>query len=650
MKSIKARLLSLIITMVALLCITTNALSIVTSFTSIDKTLKNTLPQTASGIANAVGQYLKLRTIEIEGIAGILSVSKDSSSAQMSAMLNEYTTEYGANNIGFVDTTGKGVSSKGAADISSRDYFKQALAGESVISKPVISNQDKSIITVYAAPVKSNGTIIGVAYLSDNANRVVDMLNSVSFGTTGNAYILDEAGLFMFHGDDSLVVAEKSFMDMAATDKNYAQLGAVTQEIIANPNGIVEYELDNVKYISAYAPIEDTTWSLVANAPRKDFMGPLISGTVASIGINVALVIISIIITFVMSKRIAEPITVISKRILLLSEGDLSSEVVVFDRKDEIGILSQSLKKTIDNLQNTLGEISNNLTKMAANDLRVELKHKYFGDFISMKTSMERIVVSLNSSMHTFSSASQQVDAGAAQVAQGAQALSDGANQQTFAIESLSSTVAGVSELIKETAQHAEVVNDITTKTAVGVNEGNDRMQDMIVAMNDISVTSAQIGKIIKTIDDIAFQTNILALNAAVEAARAGVAGKGFAVVADEVRNLAAKSAKAAKDTTELIESSIIAVENGRVIADNTAKSLEAVVSGVHESAELIHQITVASLSQSIAMKDIIGGIDMIAAITQSNSATAEQSAAASEELSGQSAMLREQIDLYKLI
>ncbi|NCC88476.1 MAG: hypothetical protein EOM05_11555 [Clostridia bacterium] len=255
----------------------------------------------------------------------------------------------------------------------------------------------------------------------------------------------------------------------------------------------------------------------------------------------------------------------------------------------------------------------------------------------------------LNSTLYEFNVASDQVASGSNQVASGAQALSQGATEQASSIEELSATVNEITTQIKETAENAEKAKQISIDASVATNQSQQQMEKMIAAMNEISNTSNEIGKIIKNIDDIAFQTNILALNAAVEAARAGLAGKGFAVVAEEVRNLAGKSAESAKITATLIESSLNAINNGSKIVSDTAKSLEDVVIGSKNSSEVIQSIADASIEQSQSIAQVNIGIGQISDVVQTNSATAEESAAASEELSGQAQMLKELISKFKL-
>ena len=288
---------------------------------------------------------------------------------------------------------------------------------------------------------------------------------------------------------------------------------------------------------------------------------------------------------------------------------------------------------------------------MANGNFRVHTKaeESYVGAYHDVLMSMRRINRTLSATLREINTAADQVSAGADQVSAGAQALSQGATEQASSVQELAATIAEVSHNVSSNAERAKEANDKAIAVSNEVSEGNQKMQQTLAAMGEIRGSSAEIAKIIKTIEDIAFQTNILSLNAAVEAARAGAAGKGFAVVADEVRNLAAKSAEAARTTTELIQSSLKAVEHGTESVDDTAQSLNSIVTSIQEITESVQHISTASNEQANAIDQITQGIDQISSVVQTNSATAEESAAASEELSGQAQTLKSLTGRFRL-
>lgn len=274
----------------------------------------------------------------------------------------------------------------------------------------------------------------------------------------------------------------------------------------------------------------------------------------------------------------------------------------------------------------------------------------YKGDFSAIIIAMRNLRDRMNETLQQIDQSSAQVSAGSEQVSYGAQDLSQGASEQSAAVEKLAATINEISQQIQETSTHAENARLQTSQSGEEITACNQQMQGMIAAMDEISEKSGEISKIIKAIEDIAFQTNILALNAAVEAARAGAAGKGFAVVADEVRNLAAKSAEASKSTATLIASTVQAVDKGTEIASVTGQSLQSVVSSVEEVVSSVDEIASATQRQSSSVAQLTQGIEQISNVVQTNSATAEESAAASEELSGQAQMLKQLVDQFVLV
>ena len=274
---------------------------------------------------------------------------------------------------------------------------------------------------------------------------------------------------------------------------------------------------------------------------------------------------------------------------------------------------------------------------------------EYNGDFVPIRESLDNITQSLHESMSAINQASDQVASGSEQLATGAQSLALGSTEQASSIEELSSAISEIAEYVKVNAQNAGGASESAEDVRAKIEVSNRYMKDMVEAMSRINSSSDEIEKIVKTIEDISFQTNILALNAAVEAARAGSAGKGFAVVADEVRNLATKSAHAVKDTALLIGHSREQVEKGTVIAGDTEQALTKVVQSIRVVADNVEQISEASLHQSERIDQVTQSMNQISGVVQTNSATAEESAAASEELSGQAQILKELVEKFRL-
>ncbi len=319
------------------------------------------------------------------------------------------------------------------------------------------------------------------------------------------------------------------------------------------------------------------------------------------------------------------------------------------DYKGDHAEIKNALNETIESLLSYVSEISSILSEIGGGNLDLVITSDYKGDFIAIKNALNNIILSLNQVLGDINDAADQVSQGSRQVSDGSQALSQGSTEQASSIEELTASISEIASQTKQNAVNANQANELAVSAKNVAVQGNDQMKDMLAAITDINVASANISKIIKVIDDIAFQTNILALNAAVEAARAGQHGKGFAVVAEEVRNLAARSADAAKETTDLIEGSINKVQTGTEIANETADALKEIVSGIEKAAALVGEIAKASNEQAGGISQVNRGIEQVSQVIQNNSATAEQSAAASEELSGQAEILKQMVNRFKL-
>ena len=324
-------------------------------------------------------------------------------------------------------------------------------------------------------------------------------------------------------------------------------------------------------------------------------------------------------------------------------DPDLQASVEAFGR------ISAFYNGTLKAVAGYIQEISDALAQMADGNLTLRIESDFRGYFSALKDSYNHIADALHTTLQSIHLSADQVAAGTAQVSDGSQALSQGAAEQASAIEELNTTITQIAAQTKDNATSAQHASELAAEARRSALEGNDRMAHMLQSMAQISASSADINRIIKVIDDIAFQTNLLALNAAVEAARAGQHGKGFAVVAEEVRSLAARSAAAARETTEMIEGSLRSVNEGTRIADETARALGEIVEGVSRATELVDDIARASSDQATSVTQVGRGIEQIAQVVQTTSATAEESAATSEELSSQAELLKEMVGRFRL-
>lgn len=357
-----------------------------------------------------------------------------------------------------------------------------------------------------------------------------------------------------------------------------------------------------------------------------------------------AMVIISRKIAAALQNAISE----MQQAFSLLKAGRFDVQVN-YSANTEIGQLCETINETTQALHQNIAGIANTLDLMASGKINITSDREYAGDFQRIHQSIRQLSNVLVDNVTQISRTSQEVNSSADQVASASQSLAQGATEQASSIQELSATIADVSEQVQHNAADASDANSTSTTAQEKTQDAAQKMEHMLGAMADITDASQQIKNIIKTIDDIARQTNILALNAAVEAARAGAAGKGFAVVAEEVRNLAGKSAEAAKNTTGLIENSIHAVEKGKNIVDETARTMQEVLTATQKSSEIVSRIADASETQATSISEISLGVDQISSVVQTNSATAEQSAASSQEMADHAASLQQLVKYYSL-
>ena len=362
----------------------------------------------------------------------------------------------------------------------------------------------------------------------------------------------------------------------------------------------------------------------------------------------ILVVAIGILLNLRAIRNITRPLQEAQQAVVAFSQGDLSVELTSV-ASNEIGTICDAVRTSQDILGRVIEDIVQITKGLADGDLTVESHEEYPGQLMPIKTNIEYLLQNLNATMAEILNASDQVSAGAEQVSVGSQSLAQGATEQASAVQELSATINEIDTSAQNSAETAKTAKEKSDLAAGQVQVCNDRMQELSQAMDDIYSGQKDIGQIIDTIENIAFQTNILALNAAVEAARAGSAGKGFAVVADEVRSLASKSDQAAKQSKAIIETSLSHVERGKSLAEEVSSSMQQTVASASEAISYMEKVADNAISESQSIEQLTTGVDQISAVVQTNSATSEESAAASEELSSQAVMMKQLIQKFKL-
>ena len=521
-------------------------------------------------------------------------------------------------------------------------YIKMMEKNGLALSDPYVDASTQKLVVTIAIPVYKNNEMVGAFGIDMLLDQVNTIMGSLKLGETGYFSFVTEENVFIYHPNADYIM--KNIDDLSLNED--------AVNFVKNPTGnIANYEVNGKKLCGFTSTVGTTGWKVTSTIPQAEMDKPYLEMRTILYGIIGLIMLFLCLVIYISAKKMISPLRKLADVSDKIAEGDLDVEIDV-RTNDETAFLAKSFEKTVVRLKSYIAyieELSELLRQIGTGDFRLTFKQSYEGEFAMVKDALMYTTEMVKDTLIQISMAADQVASGSDQVSSGAQALSQGATEQASSIEELSATMNDISDQIKQTAENATKAKAIALEASHATTYGQEQMEHMVEAMEDISRTSNEIGKIIKNIDDIAFQTNILALNAAVEAARAGNAGKGFAVVADEVRNLASKSAESAKNTSILIESALRAIEKGTHIVNSTAKSLEDIVRGSEQSTEIIQYIADASNEQAQAMSQVNLGVEQISAVVQTNSATAEEEAAASEELSAQAQLLKELMSNFEL-
>ena len=654
MKSIRMKIVACMLIAILTSLVIVGGLSAWLNYTSTIDTLGQTMTEMADTAAERIEEELNAYK-NIAYVTGCIPTLSDRTATveEKRAVVENQALSHGLQRGNIIGLDG--ISILDGNDYSDRAYVKSAMKGETAVSEPLVSKITGQLSIMVSAPIWEGGVpgkkVAGVVYFVPNETFLNDIVASLQVSPNGSAYILNNAGYTIAHKNMDNVKNRENTQEDAKTDKKLKDLAALEVRMTLGQSGFGRYEYGGSRKFLAFSPIEGTEgWSLAINAPTKDFTQSTVNGIIITIILMVVFLAISSYMAYRLARQIGEPVKDCAQRLRLLAEGDLDTPVHEIHTGDETQILADSARTLVRGFRLMIQDMDEMLAEMSRGNLTVDSKceEAYVGGYRGLLDSARKLSAQLSDTLRQINQSADQVSAGAEQVSAGAQALSQGATEQASAIEELAATINDISGKIIATADRAGDVHSQSSETGREVEQCNEQMLELVNAVRDIGESSSQIGKIIKTIEDIAFQTNILALNAAVEAARAGTAGKGFAVVADEVRNLASKSAEASKSTSVLIEGSARSVEKGMKIADETAASLQKAVISTENTVKAVDKITEATAEQSQAVSQVTQGMDQISSVVQTNSATAEESAAASEELSGQAVILKELVGQFK--
>lgn len=629
--TIRARMLRLVLISAGVLIILLTEASSIITYNDVINTASDDGHSLASSYGSAVQTLVDTLKTEIEGLATNTDILDENKSlGERKELLQKYANSTNFKDFSVSDENGKTYND---TDISKREYFQEAMRGTTYISSPVERLTDNSCVLMVGTPIKVEGKS-GAIYGAIDASKVSELLKGVSFGDDAFVTIFDKHGQVVASTDYKLVT---SYSDYSKEE--------VFTKIEKDEDG---YKVADYKLVAQ--EIADTDgWTIVVGTKFSYYVFKVLNSMIIMMMLGVTLFIIAAIVGFKVSARISLPIAQTTDRLSKLSEGDIKTEVDIAGRNDETGVLSDAVNTTITELAKYINDIDNMLAEMSKGNLTVRSEIEYKGDFINIKNSLNTIAENLHNTLGAINNSVDSLHMGARQIAEGSQSLSENAITQASAADEVQSTLSGIAMKATDTATKADEIHELTETATREAKNGGESLEKLVEAITDIQEKSNAISGIIKTIEDISFQTNILSLNASIEAARAGEAGKGFSVVASEVGNLVGKSAEASNQTSNLIKESAEAVEKGVILVEEVKAEVQKIIKTIELVADKMEVIARAANDEQTAVEQVNKGMEQINNGMHTTTATAEESAASSEELYGLANQLSDELKKFKM-
>lgn len=628
MKSIKTKIIIYFSIISIIICGIFGFVSYYKSSTSIINTTKDDFTLVANQASGLLATKLSTEFQIIEFIASRSIISNPSIPIKDKVeALNTNQQMQGYINMDYADLNGNAIATNGKpVNLSDRDYFQKAKNGETSMSELLVSKQDNSIIMAFAAPVKSEGKIIGVVVGIKDGRTLSEMTKDITIGKSGYAYIIDGNGIIIGHKDEQLVTDKYNLLEASKQNKDYEELTKLTQKMINKETGSGEYYFNGVNKVLGYAPVVGTNWSIGVTANHSEILSELEGLKVSLLIISFIIIAVALVLVYIIGRQLAVPIIMASEHAMIISTGDFTKEVPekFLNRKDEVGKLAQAL-----------------------NEIMVSFKR--------LIMNIHDSSISVVESSKELTATTEQISLASQQVSKTIEEISKGASEQANDTEKGASTVSELGDYIEKNNSHVLNLDSTSHEVARLVDEGLKIIDDLSVksgesshsvkeVYNNIIITNESaefIGQASQVISSIADQTNLLALNAAIEAARVGEAGRGFAVVAEEIRKLAEQSTASTKtidDALSKLQSnsrgSVEAIKNVLAIIENQVESVKTSENKYKEIAMAIKNSEKAVVELNNSTKELEVRKNNIINIMQNLSAIAEENAASTEEVS----------------
>jgi len=625
---LRGKIVALYLVFVLFIIIVIGLVTYNSQLNAVDELTETNLQELASAYSHDIetqfGSFQKIISV----IGNDERLYGDYSDKLKAATITTYAEAFGFVSGNILDT--HGVSLSDGTDFSDREYVQKALNGEINVSDMTVSKLTGNYGCSIAGPLyNAQKQICGVIYFRMEIGQLQEITSNVHVSENSYAFILNKNLTVICH-DDVDLINNMTAADIEGFDKELANVATVG-------SGVCEYDYNGVETEAAYSTIGNTDgWILVAAAPARDFRGAVRSLLVKFTVIEVIAIILTLISGIGLANYIAKPVNRMKDVLIHLSEGDFSSEISAVKGKDEIAQLTNATVSLKESLTGVFGDSTAILERMAHYDLTADDMKEYPGEFNTMSVSVNQIKTMMYDMIKNVQEAVANVGVGANEIADASNALSEGTVSQASSIQQVVSNIEGVALQTEKNSENGTLVNEKLQHLDELIKTSNVDMAELRSVVLEIEEMSGDIQKIVSDIDSISFQTNILALNASVEAARAGDNGKGFAVVADEVGNLANKSSESSKKTAELIDKCIASIAKAKKCADHTFDSLHEIVENSGEIASAFEEITTATEEQAVNTKNIKLEVTKISDVVQTNTATAQQTAASTQVLSGE--------------